>query len=124
MAGQLTKLAMFLLISHLLFYTAGQAGYIENQGNDNIHKDFINIWQNDQLKDNMDISRGDSGVIEKINSVFLSIPLIGDIYNVLFGPYLLIGNISLPFAIKALIQGVMGILETTTMILLIRGVRA
>lgn len=111
-----------MFIAHLLFFTAGQAGFIEYQENENQHKEYIQQFTDDKLQDSVDVAGRESGVLDKLNSIFMSIPIIGTIYELLFGPYMLIGNIELPFFIKSLITGILGIVELTSMIMLIRGV--
>lgn len=123
MAGQLTKLLIFMVTAHMLFYVAGQAGLIQFQEEEeNPHREFIEVFADGELKENVNVEREQSGVLERITDVFLSIPIISDIYEIVFGPYMLIGNIEMPWALKTLIQAILGVLELTAMITLIRGV--
>ena len=122
MAGQLTKLLIFLVSAHLMFFLAGQAGLVQFQEEENPHREFIEVFEDGELEESVDVQREDSGVLERITEVFLSIPVIRQISELLFGPYMVVGNLEIPWVVKTFIQAVIGIIEFTTLVILIRGV--
>ncbi|RZN61643.1 MAG: hypothetical protein EF811_04960 [Methanonatronarchaeia archaeon] len=122
MAGQLTKLLIFLVSAHLMFFLAGQAGLVQFQEEENPHREFIEVFEDGELEESVDVQTEDSGVLERITEVFLSIPVIQQISELLFGPYMVVGNLEIPWVVKTFIQAVIGIIEFTTLVILIRGV--
>lgn len=116
---------VFLVAAHTLLYGVGQAGYIPFQDTGNPHKtyrdQFLEGGQAEQGAQSV-AGQEQTGIIGQVTSIFLSLPIIGDISQFLFGPEILAANTGLPPLIKNLFIAILSALKFGALASFVRGV--
>jgi len=121
MAGFGYKYLAFLLTFHVLMFSAGTHGLVDQQNPENQHKKFVDEFTSNNLTEKAEVS-GDSGIIEQTFSPILAISdLINSIIGILVSPYSAVQGTALPSTIQLLLQGLIGLSEMYVGYLFVRG---
>lgn len=120
MANNGVEHLLFLFTVHALL-TYGAAHGIIGQDQAGQSQKFVSTIQKGQLMNSTDVG-DESGITQNINLAIKSVPVIGDLYNLLTTPYGLMLNSNLPNLIKLLVTGFMSVIELGIMVKVIRGI--
>lgn len=111
---------MFLFTFHAVLTFGAEADLIgETQVGQS--EEFVNEIENGKLQESADPG-SQEGITDQISLAVKSIPLIGEIYNLLTTPYGLLANSTMPEFIKTLLTGLFGIIEVSIIAGFLRGV--
>jgi hypothetical protein len=121
MAGTGTKIMVFLIVLHTVFYFAGAEGMIEHQeGPENQHKQFVEQFDENTTK-TVDTTETDASVFDQIRLSAEALPFIGFIVQIFSAPYTFLGSTNLPEVFIMLFQAILGFAETVAIASFIRG---
>ncbi|MFB6180780.1 MAG: hypothetical protein ABEJ93_02795 [Candidatus Nanohalobium sp.] len=120
-----TKFLVFMVISHTMLFTVASAGFLPMEGGSNPHKEYVGMFLEGgaaQQQVGEAAQQDQSGFIESVTSMAVSIPIIGDLYQIVFAPYILIDSTVVPDVFVWLIRGILGVIEFASVASFIRGV--
>ena len=112
----------FMVVVHTLAWGAGDAGFIDQQENNNPHKQFVEDFQKNATQEIGGVDSGtDSGIVDRFTVQLKSLPLIGFIFGYLSSPYTILINSGLPVVLKTLIGSLMAVGSVTAAFSMVRG---
>jgi len=124
--GSGTKLLIFLVVLHSLFFYAGQNQLMQQKTGDNPHKSFVDEFQKDgSLKSSMDNSTQGSLFSTSISFFSPLFPVwnfVTTLWDIVVSPQSWIWGSTLPTMFQSILSAVMFILEFSMILKIIRGV--
>jgi len=112
----------FMVVVHTLAMGAGSAGFIDQQENDNPHREFVQDFRGNASSQISGVDSGaTSGIVDTFTVSLKSLPILGFVYQFLASPYTILIGSGLPAFLKTLIGGVMAVGSITAAFSMARG---